>query len=157
MNNFCGVRWSTAVADNQTRDNLVHWEAESPNSHEHDVHDEHNPLGDVGGSSNDPVVDAFDLDNLIFLKPNGGDKQSEEDLDDDGDDFGPVIEVVQPRICDDDDNRFLTTTLSLEELKGDLFDMQARRVIEPYEIQDREVMWTNPEVGMYKCNVDVAF
>ena len=37
--------------------------------------------------------------------------------------FGPVIEVVQPRICDDDDNRFLTTTLSLEELKGDLFDM----------------------------------
>ncbi|KAG4997232.1 hypothetical protein JHK84_028258 [Glycine max] len=40
---------------------------------------------DVGGSSNDPVVDAFDLDNLIFLEPNGGDKQSEEDLDDDGD------------------------------------------------------------------------
>lgn len=37
-------------------------------------------------------------------------------------DFGPVIEVVQPRICDDD-NRVLTTTLSLEELKGDLFDM----------------------------------
>jgi len=42
-------------------------------------------VGDVGGSSNDPVVDAFDLDNLIFLEPNGDDKQSEEDLDDDGD------------------------------------------------------------------------
>ncbi|KAG4983173.1 hypothetical protein JHK87_027922 [Glycine soja] len=42
-------------------------------------------VGDVGGSSNDPVVDAFDLDNLIFLEPNDGDKQSEEDLDDDGD------------------------------------------------------------------------
>ena len=42
-------------------------------------------VGDVGGSSNDPVVDAFDLDNLIFLEPNDDDKQSEEDLDDDGD------------------------------------------------------------------------
>ena len=38
-----GVRWSTMVADNQTRDNLVHLEAASPNSHEHEVHDEHNP------------------------------------------------------------------------------------------------------------------
>ncbi|KAG5028487.1 hypothetical protein JHK87_012001 [Glycine soja] len=154
-------------------DNLVHLEAASPNSHEHKVHDEHNPrlgvgmdqihqmpiqahpqvanasekrrklnsiheegtegvevesnssqsgiqrkgmlafkgrgkakfgyndeddqpqaeghgdnvelVGDVGGSSNDPVVDAFDLDNLIFLEPNDDDKQSEEDLDDDGD------------------------------------------------------------------------
>ncbi|KAG4906963.1 hypothetical protein JHK84_055484 [Glycine max] len=81
------------VADNQTRDNLVHLEAASPNSHEHEVHDEHNPrhgdnvklVGDVGGSSNDSVVDAFDLDNLIFLEPNDDDKQSEEDLDDDGD------------------------------------------------------------------------
>ncbi|KAG4924717.1 hypothetical protein JHK87_050257 [Glycine soja] len=42
-------------------------------------------VGDVGGSSNDPIVDAFDLDNLIFLEPNDDDKQSEEDLDDDGD------------------------------------------------------------------------
>ncbi|KAG5009813.1 hypothetical protein JHK87_018328 [Glycine soja] len=42
-------------------------------------------VGDVGGSSNDPVVDAFDIDNLIFLEPNDNDKQSEEDLDDDGD------------------------------------------------------------------------
>ncbi|RZB42744.1 uncharacterized protein LOC114401942 [Glycine soja] len=42
-------------------------------------------VGDVGGSSNDSVVDAFDLDNLIFLEPNDDDKQSEEDLDDDGD------------------------------------------------------------------------
>ncbi|KRH49117.1 hypothetical protein GLYMA_07G133300v4 [Glycine max] len=42
-------------------------------------------VGDVGGSSNDPVVDAFDIDKLIFLEPNDNDKQSEEDLDDDGD------------------------------------------------------------------------
>ncbi|KAH1148002.1 hypothetical protein GYH30_042913 [Glycine max] len=41
-------------------------------------------VGDVGGSSNDPVVDAFNLDNLIFVEPND-DAQSEEDLDDDGD------------------------------------------------------------------------
>ena len=41
-------------------------------------------VGDVGGSSNDLVVDAFDLDNLILVEPND-DAQSEEDLDDDGD------------------------------------------------------------------------
>ncbi|KAH1198308.1 hypothetical protein GmHk_18G051916 [Glycine max] len=41
-------------------------------------------VGDVGGSSNDLVVDAFDLDNLIFVEPND-DAQSEEDLDDDRD------------------------------------------------------------------------
>ncbi|KAG5091614.1 hypothetical protein JHK82_050392 [Glycine max] len=41
-------------------------------------------VGDVGGSSNDPFVEAFDLDNLIFLEPND-DAQSEEDLADDGD------------------------------------------------------------------------
>ena len=41
-------------------------------------------VGDVGGSSNDLVVDIFDLDNLILVEPND-DAQSEEDLDDDGD------------------------------------------------------------------------
>ena len=41
-------------------------------------------VGDVGGSSNDLVVDAFDLDNLILVEPND-DAQSKEDLDDDGD------------------------------------------------------------------------
>ncbi|KAL5159642.1 hypothetical protein HKD37_15G043929 [Glycine soja] len=41
-------------------------------------------VGDVGGSSNDLVVDAFDLDNLIFVEPND-DAQFEEDLDDDAD------------------------------------------------------------------------
>ena len=41
-------------------------------------------MGDVGGSSNDLVVDIFDLDNLILVEPND-DAQSEEDLDDDGD------------------------------------------------------------------------
>ncbi|KAH1213767.1 hypothetical protein GmHk_14G041657 [Glycine max] len=41
-------------------------------------------VGDVGGSLNDLVVDAFDLDNLILVEPND-DAQSEEDLDDDGD------------------------------------------------------------------------
>ena len=42
----------------------------------------------VGGSSNDLVVDAFDLDNLIFVEPND-DAKSEEDLDDDdGDEDG---------------------------------------------------------------------
>ncbi|XP_028186549.1 uncharacterized protein LOC114373230 [Glycine soja] len=41
-------------------------------------------VGDVGGSSNDLVVDAFDLDNLILVEPND-DAQSEKDLDDDGD------------------------------------------------------------------------
>ncbi|KAG5042566.1 hypothetical protein JHK87_006481 [Glycine soja] len=40
-------------------------------------------VGDVRGSSNDLVVDAFDLDNLILVEPND-DAQSEEDLDDDG-------------------------------------------------------------------------
>jgi len=41
-------------------------------------------VGDVGGSSNDLVVDTFDLDNLILVEPND-DAQFEEDLDDDGD------------------------------------------------------------------------
>ncbi|KAG4963319.1 hypothetical protein JHK85_040771 [Glycine max] len=41
-------------------------------------------VGDVGESSNDLVVDAFDLDNLILVEPND-DAQSEEDHDDDGD------------------------------------------------------------------------
>ncbi|KAL5128915.1 hypothetical protein HKD37_14G041062 [Glycine soja] len=41
-------------------------------------------MGDVGGNSNDPVVDVFDLDNLILAESND-DAQSEEDLDDDGD------------------------------------------------------------------------
>ena len=41
-------------------------------------------VGDVGGSSNNPVVEAFDLDNLILVEPND-DAQSKEDLDDDGD------------------------------------------------------------------------
>ncbi|KAH1229264.1 hypothetical protein GmHk_10G029055 [Glycine max] len=58
-------------------------EDEQPQAEGHD--DNVELVRDVGGSSNDPVVDAFDLDNLIFLEPNGGDKQSEEDLDDDGD------------------------------------------------------------------------
>ncbi|KAG5054316.1 hypothetical protein JHK85_006826 [Glycine max] len=40
-------------------------------------------VGDVRGSSNDLVVDAFDLDNLILVEPYD-DAQSEEDLDDDG-------------------------------------------------------------------------
>ncbi|KAL5138697.1 hypothetical protein HKD37_10G028812 [Glycine soja] len=40
-------------------------------------------VGDAGGSSNDLVVDTFDLDNLILVEPN--DAQFEEDLDDDGD------------------------------------------------------------------------
>ncbi|KAH1202023.1 hypothetical protein GmHk_17G048576 [Glycine max] len=38
-------------------------------------------VGDVGGSSNDLVVNAFDRDNLIFMEPND-DAQSEKDLDD---------------------------------------------------------------------------
>ncbi|KAG4954623.1 hypothetical protein JHK87_040217 [Glycine soja] len=41
-------------------------------------------VGDVGGSSNDLVLDVFDLGNLILVEPND-DAQSEEDLDDDGD------------------------------------------------------------------------
>ena len=27
-------------------------------------------MGDVGGSSNDPIVEAFGLDNLILVEPN---------------------------------------------------------------------------------------
>ena len=41
-------------------------------------------VGDVGGNSNDLVVEAFDLDNLILVEPDD-DAQSEEDLDDNGD------------------------------------------------------------------------
>ncbi|KAG4936412.1 hypothetical protein JHK82_050620 [Glycine max] len=39
-------------------------------------------VGDVGRSSNDLVVDVFDLDNLILVEPND-DAQSKEDLDGD--------------------------------------------------------------------------
>ena len=38
-------------------------------------------VGDVGGSSNDLVVNAFDLDNLILVEPND---DAQKDLDDDG-------------------------------------------------------------------------
>ena len=41
-------------------------------------------MGDVRGSSNDLVIDAFDLDNLSLVEPNN-DAQFEKDLDDDGD------------------------------------------------------------------------
>ncbi|KAG5059744.1 hypothetical protein JHK87_000773 [Glycine soja] len=41
-------------------------------------------VGDVRGSSNDLVIDAFDLDNLSLVEPNN-DAQFEKDLDDDGD------------------------------------------------------------------------
>ncbi|KAG4957229.1 hypothetical protein JHK85_043609 [Glycine max] len=58
----------------------VEMESNSSQSHGDNVE----LVGDVGGSSNDPVVDAFNLDNLIFVEPND-DAQSEEDLDDDGD------------------------------------------------------------------------
>ncbi|KAG5059997.1 hypothetical protein JHK87_001026 [Glycine soja] len=51
---------------------------------ENNDEDEQPQVGDVGGSSNNPVVEAFDLDNLILVEPND-DAQSKEDLDDDGD------------------------------------------------------------------------
>jgi len=41
-------------------------------------------VGDVGGSSDEPVVEDFDLDNLILVEL-GDDAQFEEHLDDDGD------------------------------------------------------------------------
>lgn len=64
-------------------------------------------------------------------------------------------DYVQHLVCQEPNaGRIWNVTLSMHSLSD---WRQARRVIEPYEIQDREVKWTNPEVGMYKCNVDVAF
>ncbi|KAK7379807.1 hypothetical protein VNO78_34329 [Psophocarpus tetragonolobus] len=51
--------------------------------------------GNVGGSSTDPIADAFDLDNLVLREPDDDDAQSEEDNFEDDNDCNDDLGDVQ--------------------------------------------------------------